>query len=65
MAKDRSFQTKVAKAQSGPINACPVCKEARVTYYVVRSEKNSKTNGWRFRDVHLQVCKCNEKELLS
>ncbi|MBN2357018.1 hypothetical protein JXO59_12955 [candidate division KSB1 bacterium] len=65
MAKDRSFQSKLARAQAGPSHVCPVCKEAIVTYYVVQTDKNKKKDSWRFKDNYLPICKCNEKEYLS
>ena len=65
MAKDRSFQAKVAKSQLGPVHPCPVCKESIVTYHVVRTARNEDKNSWRFKEKFIGVCKCNEKEILG
>jgi len=65
MAKERSFQAKVAKAQMAPQRQCKVCKEAIVSYQVVQTVKNAEKNSWRFKEKYVGVCKCNEKQVLG
>ena len=62
MPKDRSFAAKVAKgAHEG--RKCPTCGEVFNMVMVVFSEKNESKDSWRFREKHVAVCKCNEKEI--
>ena len=60
MAKKQSFSDKANK-KSHKV-ACPVCNTDKVFVRHVRALKGS-SGDWKFRDLSVGVCKCNEKEL--
>jgi hypothetical protein len=60
MAKVQSFADKAGKGQLKRYPPCPVCGQTIQPVLHVASEKQ--TNGaYKFRQKHVNVCKCNEK----
>ncbi len=64
MAKQQSFADKAAKAAAQPGKKCPKCGTIRQPILFVSSEP-SKKGSVRFNHRHVQVCKCNEKEVFA
>ena len=58
--KQRTFADKVAKQKTVVI--CPKCNGQVQTIFLVRSVK-SDSGSWKFRQRHVNVCKCNQKEV--
>jgi hypothetical protein len=63
MAKAKSFADKVAKNNMDFHKHCAVCGGAINNIRLVAAEKSG-SNGWRYREKHVGVCKCNEKEVV-
>lgn len=61
MAKDRSFTAKLKKEKQEFI--CPICNQPIRSVLFVNSVRVENTNTWKFNESHIQVCKCNEKEV--
>jgi hypothetical protein len=64
MAKQQSFADKASKAASQPGKKCVRCGAIKQPVLYVSSEP-SKKGSVRFSHRHVQVCKCNEKELYA
>jgi hypothetical protein len=65
VGKDRSFATKVAKAAMHFGKHCSQCGEMYRNVQVVSSEKHPVKGTWRFLTKNVQVCKCNEKDVIG
>jgi len=63
--KDRSFAMKVAKAGMHFGRHCSQCNESYKHVQVVSSEKHPVKGTWRFVSKSVEVCKCNEKQVLG
>lgn len=63
MAKQQTFQDKVAKLHKQG-KKCPKCGTIKEPLLLVSSEP-SKHGSIRFGHRHVQVCKCNEKEIYA
>jgi phage FluMu protein Com len=64
MAKQQSFQDKIAKASMQAGKKCPKCGAIKESVLLVNSEP-SKHGSVRFNHRRVQVCKCNEKEVYA
>ena len=42
---------------------CPVCGGPIQAILFVKSEKSPSGEGWKFREKHISVCKCNQAEV--
>jgi len=63
--KDRSFASKVAKGtQEKTGKHCPQCGDLYSTLFVVSTEK-SNIKSWKFKEKHVNVCKCNHSEVYA
>lgn len=66
MAKDSSFAAKVAKASAGAKGAhCPECGELYSSVKFIVSVKSEEKKSWKFNQKLVQVCKCNQTEVLG
>ncbi len=65
MGKDRSFGAKVAKGHVVAGKVCPVCNEAITTLKYISGVKNEQSQGVRFNEKLIGVCKCNNAEIFS
>ena len=65
MAKGRSFAAKLAHEISteGKV-MCPKC-ETEIKKIKLILNKKSKANGWAPKYEFREICKCNEKDILS
>jgi len=61
MAKRMSFADK-AKKEKQVVN-CPVCSSAITPTLVFKAYRSQTSGNWKFKKVHLGVCKCNHKEV--
>lgn len=64
MAKATDFAEKAKKATQEKGVKCPKCGTIKVPMLYVQSIKSSR-NAYRFNRQRVQLCKCNEKELLA
>ena len=65
MAKVRSFGAKLAhEASLEGKTICPKCNSEVRKIKLVRSKK-SKANTWSPKYEFVQVCKCNEKDIMA
>jgi len=64
MAKQQSFADKASKAAAQPGKKCARCGAIKQPVLYVSSEP-SKKGSVRFSHRHVQVCKCNEKEIYA
>ncbi|MDZ7289850.1 MAG: hypothetical protein ONB44_04875 [candidate division KSB1 bacterium] len=65
MAKEKSFQAKVAKTMAGALafaKKCPTCGEAIQPVQMVVSERSPK-GSWKFSERIVGACKCTSKEI--
>ena len=65
MAKDRSFASKVSKAQHETALHCATCGEETTALKVVQAVKSTKKDSHKFNEKFVRICKCNEKEYLG
>lgn len=65
MAKGTSFAEKAAKATGKRGHTCPTCGQPRTTVKVVYSERSPIKDSWKFNQRLVDVCKCNEKDILG
>jgi uncharacterized C2H2 Zn-finger protein len=64
MAKTQDFAEKVKKSMQEKGLKCPKCGTVKVPMLYVQSVRSAH-NSYRFNRQHVQVCKCNEKEILA
>jgi uncharacterized OB-fold protein len=64
MAKQTDFAEKAKKATAEKGSKCPKCGTVRVPTLYVNAVKTS-GGSYRFNRQRVQVCKCNEKEILG
>lgn len=62
MAKKQSFADKASKVKHTV--TCPVCHSAQTPTLYIKSEQ-SPGGAWKFRQVHVNVCKCNQAEVMG
>jgi hypothetical protein len=63
MAKQTDFAEKAKKAANQEHGVkCPKCGTPKTAVLFISSVR-SQHNSWRFNRQHVQVCKCNEKEI--
>jgi hypothetical protein len=65
MAKAQSFAEKASKAAMVKGSKCPICGTVRQPILLVSSERSASSKAWKFSERHVQVCKCNEKDIYS
>jgi len=64
MPKVRTFAAKLAHASAGKRKSvCPVCNSEMTTIKVIRNRH--KDGKWSPKREVVQICKCNEKEILG
>jgi uncharacterized C2H2 Zn-finger protein len=64
MAKAQDFAEKARKATMEKGVKCPKCGTVKVPTLYVQSVRS--THGsYRFNRTHIQVCKCNEKQVFA
>ncbi len=63
MAKVKTFVDKLRKMSEAHANVCPVCNTEIHRVKVVRSVKSEETGAYRYKQLMVNVCKCNEKEV--
>jgi hypothetical protein len=63
MAKQQSFADKAMKAAMQKGVKCPKCEGIRQSILNIETVLNPKTNSYKFLQKHVNVCKCNEKEI--
>ena len=61
MAKQTTFEQKAKKEKK--VHTCPVCKGPIQYVRLVKAAKNPAKGSWKFKDLKVGVCKCNEKEV--
>lgn len=60
--KKRTFADKMKREEK--VMVCPVCNSPIQNIFLVKSVKTD--NGfWKFKQRHISVCKCNQKEVYS
>ena len=64
MAKKTDFAEKAKKAGQERGSKCPKCGSVRVPTLYVQSVRSAH-GSYRFNRQRVQICKCNEKELLG
>jgi uncharacterized C2H2 Zn-finger protein len=64
MAKQQDFAEKVKKGTAEKGTKCPKCGTVRVPLLYVQSVRSAH-QSFRFNRKHVQVCKCNEKEIYA
>ncbi len=64
MAKQTDFAEKAKKATQEKGVKCPKCGSIKVPMLYVQSVQSSH-NSYRFNRQRVQMCKCNEKEILA
>jgi uncharacterized C2H2 Zn-finger protein len=64
MAKQTDFAEKVKKAGQEKGVKCPKCGTVRTPTLYVQSVRSAH-GSYRFNRQHIQLCKCNEKEILG
>ncbi|MGB2867489.1 MAG: hypothetical protein WBD36_03485 [Bacteroidota bacterium] len=62
MAKQTDFAEKAKKAAQEKGVKCPKCGTVKVPTLYVNSMRSSH-GSYRFNRQHVQICKCNEKEI--
>ena len=63
MAKRQSFADKANKKSHTKI--CPVCKSTVEAVRLVDPTYTTDKKSWKFRDRIVEMCKCNEKQILA
>ncbi|HDL19594.1 MAG TPA: hypothetical protein ENH29_11115 [Bacteroidetes bacterium] len=61
--KGTSFADKVNKMHKANVTICPVCNTETQRVKLVKSMRSEHSNGWRFKQMMVDVCKCNESEV--
>ena len=64
MARQTDFAEKAKKAGQEKVVKCPKCGTVRTPTLYVQSVRSSH-GSYRFNRQHIQLCKCNEKEILG
>jgi len=64
MAKQTDFAEKVKKAGQEKGVKCPKCGTIKTPTLYVQSVRSAH-GSYRFNRQHIQLCKCNEKEILG
>jgi uncharacterized OB-fold protein len=65
MAKQQSFADKATKAAAMKGAKCPVCGTIFQPILMVSSERSGAKGSWKFNERRVQVCKCNEKQIMG
>ncbi len=63
MAKVKTFVDKLRKMSEFHADICPVCNAEIHRVKVVRAVRSEDTGSYRFNQLMVNVCKCNEKEV--
>lgn len=63
MAKRQSFADKASK--KAHTKMCPVCATAVEPTRVVDPSYSTDKKSWKFKDKIVEICKCNQKDLLG
>ena len=63
MAKRQSFADKASKKSH--VKICPVCNSQVDAYRMVDPTITTDKKSWKFKDKIVEICKCNEKEILG
>jgi len=58
-----SFADKMNKMHNSNVTVCPVCNSETHRVKLVKSVRAEQSNGWRFKQMMVDVCKCNESEV--
>ncbi|MBP8976803.1 MAG: hypothetical protein KBG83_08815 [Bacteroidetes bacterium] len=64
MAKQTGFAEKVKKAGSERGVKCPKCGTVKIPTLYVQSVRSA-NGSYKFNKQRVQICKCNEKEILG
>lgn len=64
MAKQVDFAGKAKKASQEKGVKCPTCGTVKVPTLTVQAAKSAH-GSYRFNKKHVQICKCNEKQILE
>ena len=64
MAKKTDFAEKAKKATQEKGAKCPKCGTIRTSTLYVKSVRSAH-GSYRFNQQHVQLCKCNEKEIMG
>lgn len=64
MAKQTDFADKARKASQEKGVKCPKCGTVKVPTLFVQSIRSGH-GSYRFNRTRIQICKCNEKEVLA
>lgn len=64
MAKQQDFAEKAKKATQEKGVKCPKCGMVKVPTLYVQSVRSA-LGSYRFNRQHIQVCKCNEKQVYA
>lgn len=62
MAKKQSFAEKATKVKHTV--TCPVCGTAQTPTLYIKSEQTP-SGSWKFRRIRINVCKCNQAEIMA
>jgi phage FluMu protein Com len=63
MAKRQSFADKASK--KAHVKICPICNSALNAVRLVDPAFTSDKKSWKFKDKIVEICKCNEKDILG
>lgn len=61
--KITSFADKVNKMHNANVSVCPICNTETHRVKLVKSVQSDNSTGWRFKQMMVDVCKCNESEV--
>lgn len=64
MAKQTDFAEKARKASQEKGVKCPKCSTVKIPTLYVQATK-SKHGSYKFSRQNVQICKCNEKQILE
>ncbi|MGB5105720.1 MAG: hypothetical protein WBP29_03095 [Candidatus Zixiibacteriota bacterium] len=63
MAKRQSFADKASK--KAHVKICPVCSTAMEPIRLVDPTFTTDKKSWKFKDKIVEMCKCNQKDILG
>jgi len=60
MAKQMTFEQKAKKEKK--VATCPVCHGPIQYVRLVKTVRNETKGSWKFSDLNVGICKCNQAE---
>lgn len=63
--RERTFAAKVAKQSEKRGKSCSQCGEIITSVRYVTSVRRARTGAWKFNERVVEVCKCNQAEIMG